>query len=455
MNYKKYSILICSLISFFILLVSLAYSAGLPKPMTPQSGSNPAISPVNPAQTTQQVPFSPSNLILEVISPDQINVKWNDTSTNELGFAVERKTGNGQFIEIGRVGQNVVIYNDKGLSANSSYTYRIRAYNNAGYSPYTEEKSATTQSLKFISTTDLSKSSSDQKLSKDILAKANQTLAVKLQEQSQKKLFELQNAENNKKIARIQNLKLQISAQHNSVLQSACIGTAIKSFYPTEAYPGDPVNIEGCGFQNDEGMVVLSEYNKKLIITHWSDTLIQAVIPDDLSGFADPKNISVKVATVQGNVVGSQSILLKPTIEVKEYNPIVSWTIAPNTSDCTGFGNDGTGSFFYASAMHFDLYNSNISCTGADIMGLNLQSLQNNWIYTSLDVNVSCWDRNSNPGNCSGGISVSSNIHNCIGSKSCPNQSITVNWNFNGKDNSALFYLPQIFIAGPKGTNPY
>jgi hypothetical protein len=411
-----------------------------------------------PAQAIQQVPFAPGNLILEVISSSQITLRWNDTSNNETGFAVERKTGNGQFSEIGRVGQNVVIYSDQGLSANSTYAYRIRAYNNAGYSPYTEEKSATTQSLKFISSADLNKDSSDQSaLKAKLLDKGKQAMAFKMQEKSQMKLFELQNAENMKKNTRIQNLTQQISAKKSlaTVLQSACIGAAIKSIYPAEVFPGDPINIEGCGFQTNQGMVVLNEYSKQLNITHWSDTLIQATIPDDLAGFSDPKNISVKVATVQGNVVGSQSILLRPAIEIRDYHPIVSWTISPDTADCTGFGADGTGTLFYACAMHFDLYNPNISCTGADIMGLNYKPLQNNWIYTSAEIAFGCLDRNFQSSNCSGGISVPSNINNCIGSKSCPYQSVTINWNFNGKNNSELFYGPQIFIAGPKGTSPY
>jgi len=48
----KYSIVACSLILSFILFVSLAYSGGPQKPLVPQSGSNPTISPVKPSTPT-------------------------------------------------------------------------------------------------------------------------------------------------------------------------------------------------------------------------------------------------------------------------------------------------------------------------------------------------------------------------------------------------------------------
>ncbi|HWQ33109.1 MAG TPA: fibronectin type III domain-containing protein, partial [Blastocatellia bacterium] len=49
------------------------------------------------------------------------------------------------FAEIAQVGANVTTYNNTGLAANTSYSYRVRAFNAAGDSGYTNTASATTQ----------------------------------------------------------------------------------------------------------------------------------------------------------------------------------------------------------------------------------------------------------------------------------------------------------------------
>jgi hypothetical protein len=52
----RYPVFACSLILSLILLGSLSYSAGPQKPMTPQSGNNTTVSPINPSTTPQAVP---------------------------------------------------------------------------------------------------------------------------------------------------------------------------------------------------------------------------------------------------------------------------------------------------------------------------------------------------------------------------------------------------------------
>ncbi len=79
-------------------------------------------------------------------SSSQIILQWADNANNEDGFRIERCKGSGctSFTEIGTVGQNVTSATNSGLSRNTTYTYRIRAYNSDGNSSYSNTASAKT-----------------------------------------------------------------------------------------------------------------------------------------------------------------------------------------------------------------------------------------------------------------------------------------------------------------------
>jgi hypothetical protein len=70
----------------------------------------------------------------------KVTLSWEDHSSDELGFKVERKDGpGGRYREIGTVGPNITSYTDKGLIPGKKYFYRIRAFNETEYSGYTDE----------------------------------------------------------------------------------------------------------------------------------------------------------------------------------------------------------------------------------------------------------------------------------------------------------------------------
>jgi hypothetical protein len=89
-------------------------------------------------------PADPSDLTATTVSSVQINLAWTDNSDNETGFKIERRTGTGVFSQIGTVGANVTAYSNTGLTANTTYYYRIRSYNAAWNSNYSAEANATT-----------------------------------------------------------------------------------------------------------------------------------------------------------------------------------------------------------------------------------------------------------------------------------------------------------------------
>lgn len=80
--------------------------------------------------------------------PATINasLSWTDNSANEDGFKVERCTGAGcsTFAQIGTTLTNAAAYTDANLAPGTTYCYRVRAYNTAGDSGYTNTACLTT-----------------------------------------------------------------------------------------------------------------------------------------------------------------------------------------------------------------------------------------------------------------------------------------------------------------------
>jgi len=88
-------------------------------------------------------PNAPSQLTVKTLSGSQTLLTWTDNATNEDGFRIERKKGNGDFTEIERVVANFNNYYDLALEDGVTYTYRISAYNEAGTSAFSNEEAVT------------------------------------------------------------------------------------------------------------------------------------------------------------------------------------------------------------------------------------------------------------------------------------------------------------------------
>ncbi len=98
-------------------------------------------------QAAPAVPNAPTSLAATAVSGSQINLTWTDNADNETGFKIERCIGADctDFAQITTVGANVTSYSNTGLTASTSYSYRVRAYNAAGDSAYSNTASAVTQ----------------------------------------------------------------------------------------------------------------------------------------------------------------------------------------------------------------------------------------------------------------------------------------------------------------------
>lgn len=75
-------------------------------------------------------PNAPSELSGLAMSGSRIDLSWTDNSTDELGFVLERrKEGDTTFLQIAELPADTTTYSDIGLAGETSYVYRLSAFN--------------------------------------------------------------------------------------------------------------------------------------------------------------------------------------------------------------------------------------------------------------------------------------------------------------------------------------
>ncbi|GAB4536033.1 MAG: hypothetical protein Fur0020_03780 [Thermodesulfovibrionia bacterium] len=86
----------------------------------------------------------PTGLTATANDSSTITLTWQDNATGEDGYKLERKTGDGGFVEIADLSRDTNTYRDTGLEPETTYTYRIKAYNSISESFYSNSAEATT-----------------------------------------------------------------------------------------------------------------------------------------------------------------------------------------------------------------------------------------------------------------------------------------------------------------------
>ncbi len=82
---------------------------------------------------------------LATLSAADVTLTWNDNSSDETGFRVERSTNGSSFSVLDTVAADVTTYSDETIQPSSTYWYRVNAYNEFGSSGYTNVVSHTTE----------------------------------------------------------------------------------------------------------------------------------------------------------------------------------------------------------------------------------------------------------------------------------------------------------------------
>jgi hypothetical protein len=93
-------------------------------------------------------PQPPSNIFVSNISTNSVMLSWKDNSNNESGFQIERSVVSGSgFSLASSLGPNSTTYSSTNLLPKTKYYYRMRAFNEDGFSPYSPEISITTSAI--------------------------------------------------------------------------------------------------------------------------------------------------------------------------------------------------------------------------------------------------------------------------------------------------------------------
>ena len=90
-------------------------------------------------------PAAPSNTSALTVSDTRIDVGWQDNSTNETGFELQRSNSGptGAFSLLSSTGAGVVAASDTGLAPATQYCYRVRAFDTSGGKTSYSDPSAT------------------------------------------------------------------------------------------------------------------------------------------------------------------------------------------------------------------------------------------------------------------------------------------------------------------------
>jgi PKD repeat protein len=93
-----------------------------------------------------RAPEAPTNLRATALSRTSIELTWTNGTVSQSGIMIERCTGSAcsDFVQIGMASGTATSVTDTGLARRTTYTYRVRARNVYGESPYSNTATART-----------------------------------------------------------------------------------------------------------------------------------------------------------------------------------------------------------------------------------------------------------------------------------------------------------------------
>ena len=96
------------------------------------------------------LPDPPKEVSATGISSRQVDLSWSGNAGNSDGILIER-TSDETFSLLDTVNANVDTFSDTTVLSETTYRYRMRSFNHAGYSAYSEEIEVTTDAVVSVS----------------------------------------------------------------------------------------------------------------------------------------------------------------------------------------------------------------------------------------------------------------------------------------------------------------
>jgi hypothetical protein len=90
------------------------------------------------------IPTRPTSLTAQLTGSGTIDLRWVDNSAVEDGYEVQRRTNGGLFATLANLPPDAAGYQDSELSPDVTYTYRVRAKKEAGFSTPSDEVNVVT-----------------------------------------------------------------------------------------------------------------------------------------------------------------------------------------------------------------------------------------------------------------------------------------------------------------------
>jgi hypothetical protein len=129
------------------------YATGIDYETSPSTAADTARALVNSATTvanyrvatsTSSAPAAPSGLATTTVKFDRVGLAWSDSSSNESGFRLQRSADGVAYTVIATLPAGTRAYTDVSVVPQKAYFYRVRAYNSAGGSGFSNVVSVKT-----------------------------------------------------------------------------------------------------------------------------------------------------------------------------------------------------------------------------------------------------------------------------------------------------------------------
>jgi hypothetical protein len=114
---------------------------------TTSAGAGEASNARSGSPASPQVIRAPSRLVADTTFSDRVQIRWNDQSSNETGFVLERSADGRNFAVLASLKKNATAFTDKNVLDATRYTYRVRAVLKQNSSAFSNKDSATTRPM--------------------------------------------------------------------------------------------------------------------------------------------------------------------------------------------------------------------------------------------------------------------------------------------------------------------